>query len=46
MSHKYVLLKEVCEKASSNIAQKDLAECDGIYPIYGASGYIKSVDFF
>lgn len=46
MSHKYVLLKEVCGKASSNIAQKDLAECDGIYPIYGASGYIKSVDFF
>ena len=46
MSHKYVLLKEVCEKASANIAQKDLAECDGIYPIYGASGYIKSVDFF
>ena len=46
MSYKYVLLKEVCEKASSNIAQKDLAECDGIYPIYGASGYIKSVDFF
>ena len=46
MSHKYVFLKEVCEKASSNIAQKDLAECDGIYPIYGASGYIKSVDFF
>lgn len=46
MSHKYVLLKEVCEKASSNIAQKDLAECDGRYPIYGASGYIKSVDFF
>lgn len=46
MSHKYVFLKEVCEKASSNISQKDLAECDGIYPIYGASGYIKSVDFF
>ena len=39
-------LEEVCEKASSNIAQKDLETRDGEYPIYGASGFIKNVDFY
>ena len=39
-------LGDVCKKGSSNIAQKDLEGHDGHYPIYGASGYIKDVDFF
>lgn len=43
---KMVKIKEVCEKASSNIAQKDICENDGEYPIYGASGFIKTVDFY
>ena len=43
---KMVKIKEVCEKASSNIAQKDICENDGAYPIYGASGFIKTVDFY
>ncbi len=41
-----VRLGDVCKKGSSNIAQKDLEGHDGHYPIYGASGYIKDVDFF
>ena len=39
-------LKDICAKASSSIAQKDLENNEGIYPIYGASGFIKNVDFY
>lgn len=38
-------LGDVCQKGSSNIAQKDLVDNEGKYPIYGASGFIKNVDF-
>lgn len=41
-----VTLGDVCEKASSNIAQKDLNTNEGEYPIYGAGGHIKNVDFY
>lgn len=41
-----VRLGDVCTKGSSNIAQKDLEKKSGIYPIYGASGFIKNVDFY
>lgn len=43
---KRICLKDICKKESSNIAKKDLAGHDGIYPIYGASGFIKNVDFY
>lgn len=33
-------------KDSSNIAQKDIEQNNGSYGIYGASGYIKDVDFY
>jgi len=39
-------LSEVCTKGTSNIAQKDLDDRNGVYPIYGASGFIKNVDFY
>ena len=39
-------LKDVCEKASSNIKQSDLQNNEGAYPIFGASGFIKNVDFY
>lgn len=42
---KRLTLGDVCKKASSNIAQKDLQDKIGAYPIYGASGLIKQVDF-
>ena len=41
-----VQLKNICSKGSSSIAQKDLENRSGIYPIYGASGFIKNVDFY
>ncbi|MCH5270780.1 MAG: restriction endonuclease subunit S, partial [Lachnospiraceae bacterium] len=41
-----VRLDNVCECASSNLAQKDINDIDGIYPIYGACGYIGNVDFY
>ena len=43
---KYITLEEVCENRTSNISQKDLKENEGIYPIYGASGLIKKVNFY
>ena len=39
-------LIDLCSKGSSNIAQKDLVACEGQYPIYGAAGFIKNVDFY
>ena len=41
-----VNLSDVCRKGSSGIAQKDIEGNDGEYPIYGASGFIKNVDFY
>lgn len=41
-----VRLGDVCKKGTSNIAQKDLEGHSGIYPIYGASGFITNVDFY
>ena len=39
-------LDELCQKKSSSIAQKDLENREGMYPIYGASGFIKNIDFY
>ena len=39
-------LGDVCNKGTSNIAQKDLEGHIGNYPIYGASGFITNVDFY
>lgn len=41
-----VELKDLCKKASSNIAQKDIDGHTGEYPIYGAGGLIGYVDFY
>ena len=43
---KYVTLEEVCEQKTSNISQKNLKENHGNYPIYGASGLIKNINFY
>ena len=43
---KYITLGEICKKGSSNIAQKDLEGNVGEFDIYGASGFIKKVDFY
>ena len=39
-------LSNICGGYTKNIALKDLADNKGQYPIYGASGYIKKVDFY
>ena len=39
-------LEDVSISKSSNIAQKDLENNEGTYPIYGASGFIKNIDFY
>ena len=41
-----VRLGDVCTGKITSIAQKDLADNDGDYPIHGASGLIKYVDFY
>lgn len=43
---KRVKLGDVCDRASSNIAQNKITKNEGLYPIFGASGLIKYVDFF
>ena len=39
-------LGDICTNQSSNIKQGDLETLNGKYPIYGASGLIKYVDFY
>lgn len=41
-----IKLADICAKASSNIRQSDLDGKEGTYPIFGAGGLIKTVDFF
>jgi type I restriction enzyme S subunit len=40
-----VRLDQLCTPKSSNLAQKDILENHGEYPVYGASAFIKKVDF-
>lgn len=42
----YKKLNEVCEKGSSNIVISKLTDNDGDYPLYGASGLVKHIDFY
>lgn len=46
MIYMRVKLGDVCERGSSNLKQSDVAENNGDYEIYGASGLIGKVDFF
>ncbi len=39
-------LGDVCVSASSNVSQNKLANDEGDYPIFGASGLIKNVSFY
>ena len=42
----YKKLNEVCEKGASNIVINKLADNSGKYPLFGASGLVKNIDFF
>ena len=43
---KKVRLEDICNCSSSNISQKDIIILSGNYPIYGASGKIKNINFY
>lgn len=42
----YKKLNEVCDKGSSNIVISKLDNCNGNYPLFGASGLVKNIDFY
>ena len=39
-------IKDICDKASSNIVQNKIAELNGDYPVFGASGFVQNGDFY
>ncbi|WP_336665274.1 restriction endonuclease subunit S [Elizabethkingia meningoseptica] len=39
-------LEDICEKKSSNISANKIEDNVGNYPIYGATGILKSIDFY
>ena len=41
---KTLRIKDICDKGSSNLKQKDVQGFDGKYPVYGASGIIGKVN--
>lgn len=43
---KLVKLEDVCYNGSSSLSQKDIIMLDGKYPVYGASGLIKYINFY
>ena len=43
---KMMKLEDVCDKQSSNIAQNKVIDITGNYQLFGASGYIKNINFY
>ena len=43
---KELRIKDICEKGSSNLKQKDVEGKKGLYPVYGASGIISHIDTY
>ena len=43
---KRVQVQDICTKGSSNIAQNKIEDNNGDYPLYGASGFLKCIDFY
>ena len=43
---KTVRLEDICTKGASNIAQNKIEGNVGDYPLYGASGFLKKIDFY
>lgn len=41
---KTLRIKDICDKGSSNLKQKDVQRFDGKYPVYGASGVIGKIN--
>ena len=43
---KELRIKDICDKGSSNLKQKDVEGKNGLYPVYGASGVISHIDTY
>ena len=43
---KELRIKDICDKGSSNLKQKDIEGKTGQYPVYGASGVISYIDSY
>lgn len=43
---KTLKIKDICDKGSSALKQKDVEGKEGKYPVFGASGYIGSIDTY
>ena len=43
---KEVKIKDICDKSSSNLRQKDVENKSGKYPVFGASGQIGNIDIY
>lgn len=43
---KTLRIKDICDKGSSNLKQKDVENQNGVYPVFGASGLIGKIDTF
>lgn len=41
-----VTLEDICTTTTSSLTLKELEKNEGIYPLYGASGLIKYIDFY
>ncbi|WP_443627081.1 restriction endonuclease subunit S [Catenibacterium sp.] len=41
-----VRLEDVCEKESSKLKQSDVIDQNGVYPVYGASGYLANINTY
>lgn len=41
-----VRLEDVCEKESSKLIQSDVIDQNGVYPVYGASGYLGNINTY
>ena len=41
-----VRLEEVCEKESSKLKQSEVIDRNGLYPVYGASGYLGNINTY
>lgn len=42
----YKKLGEICDKASSNIVLNKVKDVKGDYSLYGASGFVQTIDFY
>lgn len=43
---KELRIKDICTKGASRLKQKDVENCNGKYPVYGASGIVGYIDSY